>query len=216
MLMLHVAGHIVTLQVGMPQHLGDENSADPSRSAWFTGIFKDSVSGPVFLSKLNLKGDTQADLRVHGGPDKAVLAYSTQHYPNWQQELNRPDFNFGAFGENFSVAGPTEDDICIGDVHQVGDAILQVSQPRSPCWKLARKWNMADLPKRVVKSGRSGWYYRVLQEGTVQAGSDLKLLERSCPEWPVRRVTDVSYGIKFVPGDRRALQQCELLAPEWK
>jgi MOSC domain-containing protein YiiM len=176
MFMPDVAGHIVSLQVGMPQHFGDENSNGPSAAGWVTSIFKQSVSGPVWLSKLNLKGDAQSDLTVHGGPDKAVLAYSAEHYPAWRSELRLPEFPLGAFGENLTVAGATEDDTCIGDVHQIGDAIIQVSQPRSPCWKLARKWNLADLPKRVVKSGRSGWYYRVLQEGTVEAGSDLKLL----------------------------------------
>jgi len=190
---------LVSLQVGMPQRLGDASSHDPSNSLWFTGIFKNKIDGPVHLDKRNLAGDAQADLRVHGGRDKAVLAYSADHYAAWRKELNLPDFPFGAFGENLTVTGAKEDDICIGDVHQVGDAILQVSQPRSPCWKLARKWQMSDLPKRVVQTGRSGWYYRVLQEGTVESGSDIKLLKRTYPEWTIRRICNVTYGLERKP-----------------
>jgi MOSC domain-containing protein YiiM len=214
--MLTTAGHIASIQVGLPQRLGDASSNDPSKSQWFTGIFKNKIDGPVRLDKRNHAGDAQADLRVHGGPDKAVLAYSADHYSAWRNELKLPDFNFGAFGENFTVDAATEDDICIGDIHQIGDAILQVSQPRSPCWKLARKWEMSDLPKRVVQSGRSGWYYRVQQEGTVGSGQELKLLERPCPEWTIRRICDVTYGIERNPGDLAALERLDLLASQWR
>jgi MOSC domain-containing protein YiiM len=210
------AGRIVSLQVGMPNRRGDPSSNDPAKSLWFTGIFKNKIYGPVRLDKRNLAGDAQGDLRVHGGPDKAVLAYSADHYSAWRNELNLPDFNFGAFGENLTVEGAKEGDVCIGDIHQVGDAILQVSQPRSPCWKLARKWQTSDLPKRLVQSGRSGWYYRVLQEGTVESGSDIKLLERPRPEWTIRRICDVTYGIERHSGDLVALERLDLLASQWK
>src|SRR5258707_10497678 len=102
-LMLAIAGHIVSIQVGLPQRRGDADSHDPSKSLWFTGIFKNKVNGPIHLYKRNLAGDAQADLRVHGGPDKAVHAYSADHYPAWRKELKLPDFNYGAFGENFTV-----------------------------------------------------------------------------------------------------------------
>src|SRR5258708_30341746 len=120
--MLTTAGRIVSLQVGMPQRLGDPSSHDQSKSLWFTGIFKNKIDGPVRLDKRNLAGDAQADLRVHGGPNKAVLAYSAEHYPKWRNELELPDFPFGAFGENFTVEGADENDVCIGDIHQVGAA----------------------------------------------------------------------------------------------
>jgi MOSC domain-containing protein YiiM len=145
-----------------------------------------------------------------------VHAYSADHYPAWRKELKLPDFNYGAFGENFTVTGAKEDDVCIGDIHQIGDAILQVTQPRSPCWKLARKGGMSDLPKRLVQSGRSGWYYRVLQEGTVESGMDIKLLERPRPEWTIRRICNVTYGIERKPGELAALERLELLAPQWR
>jgi MOSC domain-containing protein YiiM len=100
--MLANVGHIVSIQVGLPQRLGDASSNGPSKYLWFTGIFKNKIDGPIRLDKRNLAGDAQADLRVHGGPDKAVLAYSADHYPAWRNELKLPDFNFGAFGENFT------------------------------------------------------------------------------------------------------------------
>lgn len=202
--------HIATIQVGLPQR------RDPDDDPWFTGIFKSKIDGPLHMNKRNLDGDAQADLRVHGGPNKAVMAYSAEHYPAWRSELEIADFPFGAFGENLTVIGAKEDDICVGDIHQIGTATLQVSQPRSPCWKLARKWDMPDLPKRLVISGRSGWYYRVLNEGTVDSEQDIKLLERPLPDWTIRRICDVTYGIERQPGDLAAMNALDLLASQWK
>jgi MOSC domain-containing protein YiiM len=202
--------HIATIQVGMPQR------RDPESDPWFTAIFKEKIDGPVHLDIRNLDGDAQADLRVHGGPNKAVMAYAAEHYPHWRAELNLSDFAFGAFGENFTVIGTNEDEICIGDIHQVGTATLQVTQPRSPCWKLARKWEIPDLPKRFVISGRSGWYYRVLQEGTVDTGEEIKLLERPLPDWTIRRICNVTYGLERYEGDLAAMQSLDLLASQWK
>jgi MOSC domain-containing protein YiiM len=209
-------GRIVSVQVGMPQRLGDPTSTDAAESLWFTSIFKSKVDGPVRLDKRNLAGDAQADLRVHGGPDKAVYAYCAEHYPKWRKELGIPEFEFGALGENFTVTGADEDGVCIGDVHEIGSARLQVSQPRSPCWKLARKWQRSDLPKRLVMTGRSGWYYRVLQEGIVETGNELRLVERPLPDWTIRRVCNVTYGIDRNDGDLRALERLDLLASQWK
>jgi MOSC domain-containing protein YiiM len=196
----------------MPQRLGEAD--DP----WFTGIFKSPVEGPVTLDRRNLAGDAQADLRVHGGPHKAVMAYSAEHYPRWREELglNEEQFPFSAFGENLTIAGLDEETVCIGDVHQIGSALLQVSQPRSPCWKLARKWQMPDLPKRLVMSKRSGWYYRVMQEGSLQRGDDIVLLKSPHPDWPVRRITDITYNIARNPGDLLAMERLEALASQWK
>jgi MOSC domain-containing protein YiiM len=203
---------IVSLQVGMPARRDEDD--DP----WFTGIFKSPVDVPVALTKRNLAGDAQADLRVHGGPHKAVMAYSAEHYPLWRAELNLSEsqFLFGAFGENLTISGLDEDSVCIGDIHQIGTATLQVSQPRSPCWKLARKWMMPDLPKRLVANKRSGWYYRVLEEGTLQRGDDVRVIEHPHPDWPVRRITDIAYNITRNPGDVPAMQRLEELASAWK
>lgn len=208
----NIAGRVLSVQVGMPARLAANGDM------WFTGIFKSPVTGPVLLNRHNLAGDAQADLRVHGGLHKAVMTYSAEHYPRWRKELglSEAQFPFGAFGENLTISGLDEETVCIGDVHQIGTAVLQVSQPRSPCWKLARKWNMPDLPKRLVANKRSGWYYRVLQEGVLQSGDDVLLLEQAHPQWPVRRVTDIAYNITRVPGDIAAMESLEPLASDWK
>jgi MOSC domain-containing protein YiiM len=205
-------GRVVSVQVGMPKRLGQDDDL------WFTAIFKSPVEGPVALNRRNLEGDAQADLRVHGGPQKAVLAYPAEHYQAWRSELHLTEeqFPFGAFGENLTVSGLDEDTVCIGDIHQVGGAVLQVSQPRSPCWKLARKWEMPDFPKKLVATKRSGWYYRVLQEGRLQRQDDVRLLERPHADWPVRRITDVAYNIARKDGDLAAMDRLETLASDWK
>ena len=205
-------GQVISLHVGMPQRLSADD--DP----WFTGIFKSPVEGPVALNRRNLAGDAQADLRIHGGPHKAVYAYPAEHYPKWREELGLAEvqFPFSAFGENLTVAGLDEESVCIGDMHRIGNAVLQVSQPRAPCWKLARKWNMPDLPKRLVMSKRSGWYYRVLQEGSLQRGDNVVLLERPHADWPVRRITDITYNLAREPGDLLAMERLDALASQWK
>ena len=140
-----------------------------------TGIFKEPVRGRVMLRRLNLDGDGQADLENHGGEYKAVYAYAIEHYDHWRQELGRDGFPPGQFGENFTVQGMTEDDVHIGDVFRVGSALVQVTQPRSPCYKLGLKMGLPHFPKQFLASGRVGFYLRVLEEGEVGAGD---LIER--------------------------------------
>ena len=161
------AGTIVALCLGTPRDLGREDAPEPFDRAWTTGIFKTPVDGPVHLSSLGFTGDGQADLTVHGGPDKAVCVYSADHYPGWRHALGLDPFTFGAFGENLTIDGLDEQQVCIGDVWSVGDALVQVSQPRQPCWKLAMKWRRRTLTDEVVVSGRTGWYFRVQHEGLV-------------------------------------------------
>jgi MOSC domain-containing protein YiiM len=143
-----------------------------------TGIFKEPVSGPVQLRTLNLDGDRQADLGVHGGPYKAVYGYASEHYPFWRQELG-VDFPWGMFGENFTTTGLSEDDLHVGDRFQIGAAIVMVRQPRTPCYKLAAKFQRDDMLERFLLSGRSGFYFSVEQEGTVAADDDFQLLKRN-------------------------------------
>ena len=128
----------------------------------------------------------QADLRVHGGPEKAVYAYSAAHYAPWAAEWPELESRFrpGAFGENLTVDGLTEADLCVGDIHGIGTVRLQVCQPRQPCFKLALNFGNARLPKALVRSGRSGWYYRVLTSGTLQAGDAIELVQRPLPDFP--------------------------------
>lgn len=207
---------ISSLQVGRPQTLGDGVSTNPMFGQWSTGIFKQPVTGRIRLRQTNLDGDGQADLTVHGGPDKAVLVYAAAHYPAWRSELKIEEFPFGAFGENFTVEGMSEDTVFLGDIYQIGDAIVQVAQPRMPCWKLARKWQRPDLPARVVKTGRSGWYLRVLKEGSVAAGDALELQDRPFPDWPIGRASEVSYGSSHRQNEALELSRVEALPLDWR
>jgi MOSC domain-containing protein YiiM len=157
---------------------------------WRSGIFKEPVSGPVRVGRQGLEGDGQADRVNHGGLDKAICTYAADHYDAWRHELGPlgPSFTFGAFGENFSVEGLTEDDVCIGDVWRIGPVEVQVSQPHQPCWKLARRWRIDDLAHRVVQDGRTGWYLRVFEEGFVAAGLAVERIARPFPRWTITQV----------------------------
>jgi len=143
-----------------------------------TGIFKKPVSGPVVLRTLNLEGDRQADLVVHGGPFKAVYAYPSEHYDFWNVELLGANLPWGMFGENFTTVGLFESELHVGDRLQIGSAILVARQPRIPCYKLAVKFQRNDILQRFLASGRSGFYFSVEQEGTVEAGNTFEFLSR--------------------------------------
>jgi MOSC domain-containing protein YiiM len=143
-----------------------------------TGIFKEPVDRPVTISKLNLAGDQQADLTVHGGAAKAVYAYPAEHYAHWREKLPDVSFSWGKFGENLTTEGLTEDALCIGDRLRVGTAVLMVTQPRMPCYKLALRFDRDDMIMRFLTSRRSGFYFSVVEEGEVRAGSEIEILSR--------------------------------------
>lgn len=185
-----------SIQLGTPTHYGFESAEDPHDQPWTTGFFKTPVAGRVFANTTNLVGDGQADLIHHGGVDKAVLAYSADHYPKWREELHMPDMPYGAFAENLTIAGLSEASVCIGDIYRLGEAFFEVSQPRQPCWKLARRWRMHELTPTVVRNGRSGWYLRVVQPGWIEAGMPVTLVERPNPAWTIARAHDVMHHRK--------------------
>jgi MOSC domain-containing protein YiiM len=143
-----------------------------------TGIFKEPIEGRVRLRTLNLDGDKQADLTVHGGVDKAVYAYAVEHYGYWQHELPRTPLPWGMFGENFTTEGLMEDAVNIGDQFQVGSSKLIATQPRMPCYKLGVKFERMDMIRRFLTSGRPGIYFKVLREGEVGAGDEIKLISK--------------------------------------
>ena len=158
---------VISVNVGMPREV-----------AWrgrtvLTGIFKDPVAGPTPLRRLNLDGDAQADLTVHGGPDKAVYAYPSEHYDGWRSQLGR-DLSPGAFGENLTTEGLDEDSVHIGDVFRVGTARLVVTQPRLPCYKLGLRFGDPGMVKRFLEAGRPGIYFAVVEEGTVGPGDPIE------------------------------------------
>jgi len=156
-----------------------------------TSIFKASVPGRVPVAKLNLKGDQQSDLSVHGGIDKAVYAYPSEHYPFWRQQLPDMDLPWGVFGENLTTEGLLEETFHIGDRLRIGSAEFVVTQPRMPCFKLGIRFNRSDIVKRFLQSGRTGFYFAVLREGEVAAGDSIELLEKDEHNIPVADVVNL-------------------------
>jgi MOSC domain-containing protein YiiM len=159
-----------------------------------TSIFKAPVGGRVRVSRLNLDGDQQSDLTVQGGFDKAVYAYPSEHYSFWRRELPGMDLASGVFGENFTTDGLLEETLHIGDRLRVGSATFVVTQPRMPCFKLGIRFNRSDMVKRFLRSGRTGFYFAVLQEGEVAAGDSIELLERDEHNIPVADVVSLYRG----------------------
>ncbi len=206
---------LYSLQVGLPQAMGEENASHPMDRRWRSGFLKTQVTGPVNLGITKLAGDGQADLRHHGGLEKAVCVYPHSRYAYWEERLERP-LSTGAFGENFTVSHQDEDSVCIGDVYAVGEALVQVSQPRSPCWKLARRWRVKALSLWVQQTGFTGWYFRVLQAGHVEAGQELLLQERPSPEWTITRTNQIRYDRAAKHQDLVALAACEGLTEGWR
>jgi MOSC domain-containing protein YiiM len=181
-----------------------------------TGIFKEPVGGRVTLGRLNLEGDGQADRNVHGGVDKAVYAYPFEHYEYWSRELGRTDFAFGQFGENFTVSGMLEDAVRIGDVFRIGFALVEVTQPRAPCFKLGIRMGLDSFPKTFLSSGRTGFYMKVLEEGEVGAGDRFERVAGEADGLSVREVWRLAVqDVRNLEGARKALRLSSL-APEWR
>jgi MOSC domain-containing protein YiiM len=206
---------IASIQVGRPREMTDEGWPDLRTGPWVSAIIKEPVSGPVWLAATNLDGDKQGNPAVHGGPDKAVLAYAAAHYQLWRAELGR-ELPHGAFGENLTITGLDEESVCIGDTFEAGEAIVQVSQPRQPCWKIARRWGIKELTALVADSGRTGWYLRVLREGCLEAGQAVRLVQRQHPEWTVMRATRVIQNRRREMAPANELAQLPALAVSWK
>jgi MOSC domain-containing protein YiiM len=185
-----------------------------------SAIGKRPTPGPVVIGPLGLAGDEQADRVHHGGVDKAIHHYAADHYPWWRDQLDDHALlsGPGAFGENISTRGLGEDDICLGDRFRLGTALVEVSQARQPCWKLDHRFGTTGVMARVVTSGRSGWYYRVLEAGQVQAGDALTLVDRPYPDWPLSSLFAliIGGGAKNRSDDLRALTAVPVLSHSWK
>ena len=185
-----------------------------------SAIAKRPLSGAVQIGLFGIIGDEQADQVRHGGRDKALHHYPFDHYARWKEDA--PDRDFlraaGAFGENISTTGLDENTVCIGDRFRLGSALVEVSQARQPCWKQGDRLAWAALPDLMVREGRSGWYYRVLEPGQAQGGDDLILIDRPFPDWTVRRVFDLLVGGEYKE-DRAALavlSEMDVLFEGWR
>ncbi|WP_426448915.1 MOSC domain-containing protein [Paenibacillus sp. S-38] len=177
---------VISLNTGLPESLpyrGREVS---------TGIRKHPVRERIPLLRKGFAGDGQADLVHHGGPDKAVCVYPSEHYAFWAKKLDQP-LGCGAFGENLTLHGLQEASVCIGDIFRLGTALVQISQPRQPCFKLSVRYSRPDLPLLMQESGFTGWYFRVLEEGSVQAPCLVELAERPSPGWTVSEANRIMH-----------------------
>ncbi len=187
-----------------------------------SGIAKAVVSGPVRITALGFDIDEQGDPKHHGGPEKALHHYPRDHYQAWRETLAAHGGNVGvlddpgAFGENLSTQGLTEADICIGDRFRIGTALVEVSQARQPCWKLNHRFGYAAMSRSVQESGRTGWYYRVIEEGEVAAGDRLTLAARPHPQWTLQRLLHVLYVDRLNYAALAEMAELPQLAESWR
>jgi ferredoxin-NADP reductase/MOSC domain-containing protein YiiM/ferredoxin len=205
-----VVGRLLSVNVGMPKNVPWQGKTV------FTGVFKDPVSGPRRVGKLNVQGDGQGDLAGHGGEQRAVFVYQIDSYRYWERELGRDDFGYGQFGENFTVEGLGDDEVCIGDRYQIGAAVFEVTQPRVTCYRVGIRMNDPRIPALLVSHHRPGFYFRVLEEGDVQAGDEIIKLA-SGPEQ--MRVAEAD-ALLYLPGHPRQqllrALRIPALSPGWQ
>ena len=206
---------LLSIQVGMPQVFTSPNVTGAGPAAWTTAFLKQPVSGPVWMGKTNIEGD-QAGAKTHGGPDKVVCVYPKEHFSYWQRELDLPELGYGAFAENFTIQGQLEDQACIGDIIRIGEVDIQITQPRPPCWRLARWWQRKEFATQMEENGRTGWYCRVIKEGYTEAGTGMVLLDRPYPEWTISAANHLLYGSKGGFDQMEALAACPLLSDQWR
>jgi len=205
-----IVGRLLSVNVGMPKNV------DWRGKTVFTGVFKDPVVGPRRVRKLNVEGDGQGDLAGHGGEQRAVFVYQIDSYRYWERELGRNDFTYGQFGENFTVEALADDEVCVGDRYQIGDAVFEITQPRVTCYRVGIRMNDPRIPAMLVSHHRPGFYFRVLEEGDVQAGDEIIKLA-SGPEQ--MRVAEVD-ALLYLPGHPRQqllrALRIPALSPGWR
>jgi ferredoxin-NADP reductase/MOSC domain-containing protein YiiM len=203
-------GTLVSVNVGMPKDVPWQGKTV------FTGVFKEPVTGPRRVSRLNVDGDGQGDLAGHGGEQRAVFVYQLDSYRHWQRELGRNDFVYGQFGENFTIDGPGDDEVCIGDRYRIGTAIFEVTQPRVTCYRVGIRMNDPRIPALLVSHRRPGFYFRVLEEGEVEAGDEILKVAAGPEQMPVAEVD----GLLYLPGHARQqllrALRIPALSPGWQ
>jgi MOSC domain-containing protein YiiM len=201
---------IASIHLGKIAPLGSESV--PS------AFVKRAVVGPVTVTLSGILGDEQADMSVHGGPEKAVYGYATSHYAAWCREYPQHSLLLvpGGFGENLAIDGLSESDICVGDIHGIGSTRLQVCQPREPCFKLALRFNDKHMPKAMIRNGRAGWYYRILEPGVINPGDRVELLDRLNPTFPFTRLVELIRRGKATREELEQMRDMPGLAQNWQ
>jgi MOSC domain-containing protein YiiM len=207
---------IDSVQIGQVRTFGTPDAEDSMDRVWTSAIRKEPVEGPVWAGRDGLSGDHQYDRKGHGGPERALLMYPGGHYPRWRAEWNRKDVGPGGFGENVTVSDLDEHIVCVGDVFRIADVRVQVSSPRTPCRNLTLRHRVPGLVKTIHENHRSGWYLRVLQEGWIEAGMPMSLVDRPFPQWTVARAAAVKRRRHDIPEEARLLAACPALIAEWR
>ncbi len=202
---------VLSVNVGLPRQIVSDGKSVT------TGIYKSPVHGRVRVTRLNIEGDGQADLSVHGGPNKAVYAYPSEHYAYWQREIPDIEMPWGMFGENLTLNGLLEDDAHIGDRFRMGTAVLMVTQPRLPCYKLGIRFGREDMPDRFLESGRTGFYFAVVNEGELGESDAVQPIHRDANRVSVSDLLRLCYGDGHQDAQlvQRALN-IEALSPSWR
>jgi len=207
---------IDSIQTGQPKTLGEDGAEDSLDTSWTSAIWKEAVHGPVWAGSEGLNGDAHVYTKGHGGPERALLIYSADHYSRWRSEWGTRELHPGGFGENLTVSGLDEVTVCVGDLFEIGQVRIEISGPREPCMNLVRRHRRRDLPEVIVANHRSGWYARVLREGWLEAGLPLSLVDRRYPQWPIARAAAVKRNRSRNPEEARLLAACPALIHDWR
>jgi MOSC domain-containing protein YiiM len=216
------SGKIVSIQRGRVVTQGDPGCTSGENRVWTSAFRKTPLQGPVLVTAQGIEGDEIGDRSAHGGVDKAVLLYADRHYKTWQTEY--PDLPWcdagnstgGGFGENLTVAGFDETSVCIADRFAIGQVVLEISQPRQPCWKINRRWGDSSLLKRVAQTGRTGWYARVIEQGRIDTSDTISLIHRPYPDWSIARANDILIGRLVDHAAQAELLLIPELSQAWK
>ncbi|MDL0089316.1 MOSC domain-containing protein [Campylobacter gastrosuis] len=201
--------------IGEVKEYGDKNATEPLKKAWRTAMFKVALNGEVFADELGFRGDSVADTKHHGGKEKAIFANSYENYPAWEQFLGLKNLPFGAMGENLTISGLDESSVCIGDIHEIGSLVLQVSQPRKPCFNLSKRWGNAKMATEIFSTGKSGWYYRVLQNGSCKAGDEVRVAKKDSVNLSVLELNRLFYAPNENLKTLEKLKMAQNLAGNW-
>src|SRR4029434_6992298 len=203
-------GQLLSVNVGLPREI--EWKGKTVRTA----VWKDAVRGRRKIRRLNIDGDGQGDLQGHGGEHRAVLVYQIDSYRYWERQLGRKDFVFGQFGENFTVDGLSDDEVCIGDHYRIGDAVFEVTQPRVTCYRVGIRMNEPRMPALLTSSGRPGFYFRVLQEGEVGAGDEIVKVGEATERMTVAEINALLYSSDHARDRLERALRIEALSRGWR
>jgi MOSC domain-containing protein YiiM len=216
------SGKIVSIQRGRVVTQGDPGCTSGENRVWTSAFRKTPLQGPVLVTAQGIDGDEVGDPVAHGGVDKAVLLYADRHYQTWQAEYpglpwaESGETLGGGFGENLTLDSFDETSVCIGDRFAIGQVVLEVSQPRQPCWKINRRWGDSSLLKRVAQTGRTGWYARVIKEGWIDTNDRVDLIHRPYPDWSIASANDILMGRLADAAAQAELLLIPELSQAWK